>query len=90
MNPYDAAERKIKDGETVRVVTRGGSLTAPVEYSYRCNKGYCMIPHHFGYETRKGIYGEPANAITCFEDLDEITGDPAVRYIPGRVEKIMP
>jgi hypothetical protein len=49
-----------------------------------------MIPHHFGYDTRKGRYGEPANAITTFEDRDMVTGDPAVRYVPGRVEKIMP
>lgn len=90
MNPEDAIKRKIEDGEIVRVMTRGGSLTAPVEYSYRCNKGYCMIPHHFGYETRKGVYGEPANNITSFDELDKITGDPAVRYIPGRVEKILP
>lgn len=88
MNPADAAERGIEDGEVVRIVCRGGSITAPVEYSYRANRGYAMIPHHFGYDTRKGRYGMPANGITCFADKDEITGDPAVRYIPGRVEKI--
>ena len=69
-------------------MTRGGEITAPVKYSYKVNKGYCMIPHHFGYDTRKGRYGMSTNEITRFEDRDEITGDPAVRYIPGRVEKI--
>ena len=90
MNPDDAADRGIEDGETVRIVTRGGSIEAPVMISYRANRGYAMIPHHFGYDTRKGRYGEPANAITTFEDRDMVTGDPAVRYVPGRVEKIMP
>ena len=88
MNPEDAAERGIKEGEVVRIVTSGGTMKAPVVLSYRANRGYAMVPHHFGYDTRKGRYGEPANAITAFEHRDMITGDTAVRYVPGRVEKI--
>lgn len=89
MNPEDAAERGIKEGEEVRVITQGGTLVAPVELSYMTNRGYCMIPHHFGYDSsRYGRYGSSANDITAYVHLDKLTGDPEVRYIPGRVEKI--
>lgn len=88
MNPEDAAERGIKEGEEVRVITQGGTLVAPVELSYMTNRGYCMIPHHFGYDSsRYGRYGSSANDITAYVHLDKLTGDPEVRYIPGRVEK---
>ena len=90
MNPYDALEMGISEGEEVRIVTGAGEMRAPVEFSYRANRGYAMIPHHFGYDsTRYGRYGESSNNITDFNCLDKITGDPAVRYIPGRIEKIM-
>lgn len=89
MNPEDAAERGIEEGEEVRVVSLGGSFTAPVELSYLTNKGYCMIPHHFGYDsTRYGRYGASANSITSYAHLEKVTGDPEVRYIPGRIEKL--
>lgn len=92
MNPEDAADRGIKEGEEVRVVTAAGSLTAPVKLSYRANRGYAMIPHHFGYDsTRYGRYGCSANSITSYEaNTDKLTGDPEVRYVPGRIEKLIP
>lgn len=91
MNPEDAREKGIAEGEIVRIVAAGGEMVAPVEYTYRANRGYAMVPHHFGYDsTRYGRYGESANNLTAFEHLDKITGDPEIRYIPGRVEKIMP
>ena len=91
MNPEDAAERGIKEGDLVRVVTRGGELSAPAELNYKVNRGYAMIPHHFGYDsTRYGRYGESSNNITSFAETDKLTGDPEIRYVPGRVEKAVP
>lgn len=89
MNPEDAKEKGIREGDKVRVVSVAGELIAPVEFSYMVNRKYCMIPHHFGHtSTRYGTYGMSASLIVSSENLDEITGDPAVRYEPCRIEKI--
>ncbi len=92
MNPYDAEERGFKEGEEVRIVTEGGTITAPVEISFMANRGYAMIPHHFAHKsTRYETYGQPVNTISSYDaHTDNITGDPEVRYIPGRIEKLVP
>ena len=89
MNPVEAENKGIKDGETVRVTTKAGHIEIPVEFTWRMAAGYCMMPHHMGLKNEhQPLYGESANRIMSHEDYDEITTDPLLRYVPCRIEKI--
>ena len=88
IHPDDARELQIADGETVRLVTKTGAVEVPAEYSFGANRGYVMIPHHFGFTVDGKTYGAAANMLTASEDIDELTGNPLLRYVPCRIEKI--
>ena len=88
MNPEDAAEMGFADGETVRVSTKKGSLTIPVETTWQTCRGYCLIPHHMGLMYEGRTYGTHINYLTDHRDIDELTGNAKWRYTPCRVEKI--
>lgn len=88
MNPEDAAQFGIADGETVRVSTNKGSLTIPVEITWQTSRGYCLIPHHFGLSYEGKVHGTHINYLTDHRDIDEMTGNARWRYTPCRVEKV--
>ena len=89
MNPADAEHFDLKDGERVKLSTKRGSVEAPVEITYRAAKGYVMIPHHYGFEKDgKVFYGAKANDLTRGEDMDPITCNPYLRWVPCRIEKL--
>ena len=87
MNPEDAAEMGFADGETIRVSTKKGSLTIPVETTWQTCRGYCLIPHHMGLMYEGKTYGTHINYLTDHRDIDELTGNAKWRYMPCRVEK---
>lgn len=88
MNPEDGKEMGFENGETVRVSTKAGSLEIPVEYTWQTARGYCMIPHHFGYKFEGKTVGSAVNLLTSHKDIDELTGNPIWRYTPCKVEKL--
>lgn len=88
MNPEDAKELGFEDGQEVRVTTKAGSLVIPVEYTWQTARGYCLIPHHFGYKFEGKTVGTHVNILTSHKDIDELTGNPIWRYTPCRVEAI--
>ena len=83
-----AKEMGFADGETVRVSTKKGSLTIPVETTWQTCRGYCLIPHHMGLMYEGRTYGTHINYLTDHRDIDELTGNAKWRYTPCRVEKI--
>ncbi len=89
MNPVEAEKKGIKDGEVVRISTKAGHVDIPVEFTWRMEEGYCMMPHHMGLKNEhQPLYGDTANRIMSHEDYDEITSDPLIRYVPCRIDKI--
>ena len=88
MNPEDAAQFGIADGEQVRVSTNKGSLIIPVEITWQTSRGYCLIPHHFGLSYEGKVHGTHINYLTDHRDIDEMTGNARWRYTPCRVEKV--
>lgn len=88
MNPADMAEMGFSDGQTVRVTTKAGSAEIPVEASYQVNVGYAMFPHHYGLKYKGETEGESGNVLSAWDNMDEITGNPCVRYVPCRVEAV--
>ncbi len=88
MHPDDAEKLGIKEGEEVKIITKGGSIKIPVELTWRTSPGYVLVPHHFGIEFNGQKIGEGANYLSTCEDIDEITGNPLLRHISCRIEKI--
>lgn len=88
MNPADAAAQNLADGETVRVVTKAGEITIPIEVSKQISEGYCMIPHYFGHTYNGKTYGMAANLLVSRDEHDPITGNAYFRYLPCRIEKL--
>ncbi len=88
MNPEDGKEMGFENGQMVKVSTKAGELTIPVEYTWQTARGYVLIPHHFGYTFEGKKVGEHVNVLTSHKDIDELTGNPTWRYTPCRVEKI--
>lgn len=87
MHPDDAKRLGIESGELVRVTTKTGTGVLPADVSYQAAPNYVMIPHHFGFTFAGKTIGVNANEFTASEDIDELTGNPLLRYIPCRVEK---
>ncbi len=88
MHPEDARELGLADGQTVRVSTNRGSLEVPVELTWQTARGYCIIPHYFGFTYQGKTYGTHINLLTDNRDLDELTGNSRWRYTPCRVEAL--
>ena len=88
MNPEDAKEMGIADGETVKLSTNKGSIEIPVEYTWQTSRGYCLMPHYFGLKFEGKTYGMHVNFLTDHRDIDELTGNTRWRYAPCRVEKL--
>ena len=89
INPEDAMEMGLSDGQWVRVTTKAGSIKIPVDFTYQAAHGYGKITHHFGfYNEENKAYGDAVNKLTSAEDVDEIAGDAIYRYVPCRVEAL--
>ena len=88
LNPHDAQQLGVKNGETIQLVTKAGKITAPAEFSYETPRGYAVIPHQFGLTFNGETYGACANELTREEDRDELTGNPYLRYVPCKIEKV--
>jgi anaerobic selenocysteine-containing dehydrogenase len=88
LNPEDAEELGIKDGQWVRVTTEAGSAEIETEITYQTRKGYILIPHHFGFNFNGKTYGIHVNSLTPARHMESVTGNPIWRYVPCRVEAI--
>lgn len=88
MHPDDAKRLGVANGDLVRVSTKTGSGVLPAEVSFQASPNYVMIPHHFGFTFNGKTIGINANDFTASEDIDELTGNPLLRYIPCRVERV--
>lgn len=88
MNPEDAKDCGFEEGQEVRVTTKGGTLVAPVEISYQIARGYFFVPHYFGFEFNGKTIGEGVSTLARAIDIDQITGNPFLRYIPCKVEAL--
>ena len=88
MNPDDMAEMGLKEGQMVRVTTKAGSAEIPVEGTLQVSRGYAMFPHHYGLKFQGETEGESGNVLTAWDNKDEITGNPCVRFVPCRIEAV--
>lgn len=87
MNPLDAADLGLKDGDLVKVSTDAGSVEIELEVTDKTCRRYVMIPHGFGLEYQGAIYGANANRLSSSAHRDRFAGTPLHRYIPCAVQK---
>jgi anaerobic selenocysteine-containing dehydrogenase len=93
MNPADAAERGLLDGQCVKIESKVGCIELPLEMDEAMMVGVVSIPHGWGHD-RKGVAlsvasikaGASLNDLTDEGALDELTGNAALVGVRVRVE----
>jgi formate dehydrogenase major subunit len=81
ISPADAERLGIADGETVRVISRRGSVDVRAWVTHRSPPGVCWMAFHFAKAH--------ANVLTT-EAGDPITQTPELKHCAIRVEKLVP
>jgi len=87
VNPEDAEEIGLMDGNQARVSTEAGSETGEIEISSQVRKGMVLIPHGFGLCYNGSETGINVNRLTKNNHRDPI-GTPLHRFVPCRVETL--
>ncbi|MBM4331650.1 MAG: molybdopterin dinucleotide-binding protein [Deltaproteobacteria bacterium] len=87
LNPADAAELGIGDGEAAVIETEAGSVTVEAEVVGSSYRGQVVIPHGFGLVHLKKVYGVNVNRLAPAKHRDRLAATPLHRYIPCRVRK---
>lgn len=84
MNPYDAAQRHLANGQEVVVQSRVGSIVVPVEVSEEMMPGVVSIPHGWGHDrpgNRLAVAQQHAggsiNDLTDSQAIDALCGTAA-------------
>jgi len=86
MNPADAKNLELNDGQTVRVTTEAGSIDIELEVTDTARIGQVVIPHGFGLVYQGNVFGVNVNQITKNTHRDHLAGTPLHRYVRCRVE----
>jgi formate dehydrogenase major subunit len=79
LNPADAAEMGVSDGDFVRLTSRRGSIELSARVSHRDTPGTCFVPFHF----REAA----ANVLTIAEN-DPHGKIPEFKFCAVRVEPV--
>jgi anaerobic selenocysteine-containing dehydrogenase len=90
LSPGDAAALGVRDGDTVRVATRRGSLELPAQVDKKLMAGHVWMPNGFGMVSADGLaQGGNQNELTDVTDRDPFTGIPHHRFVRCRVERVV-
>jgi formate dehydrogenase major subunit len=79
MNPGDAAEMGIGDGDFVRVSSRRGSIELAVRLSHRDTPGTCFVPFHFR---------EAAANLLTIDEIDPFGKIPEFKFCAVQIEPV--
>lgn len=80
MNPQDAADMGIDEGDRVRVTSVRGSMEVGVRVTRRVRSGEVFVPLHYAESA--------ANLLTDDRQLDEHSSTPGFKVTPVRIEAI--
>jgi anaerobic selenocysteine-containing dehydrogenase len=92
MHPEDAAARSLESGARVRVRSRVGEVSCPVEVTADIGRGVVSLPHGFGHD-REGVRlriatahaGASLNDLTDDTRVDALSGNAAFNGVPVEV-----
>jgi anaerobic selenocysteine-containing dehydrogenase len=88
MNPDDARDLGLKDGQEVRIITEAGRERVELEVTKSARKGQLVLPHGFGLRYKGKVYGTNANRLTKNTNRDPLAGTPYHRFVPCRIEPL--
>lgn len=93
MNDTDASDGSFKNGQTVRVSSRVGSIDLPIEVTENIARGVVSIPHGYGHGRNGAILdvaaehaGVSINDLTDETVMDELTGNAAFSSVRVKIE----
>ena len=87
VNPDDAAELGIAAGEAVRLITRTGAVTVPIDVTDTMQRGHLALPNGLGLKYGAETTGAAPNELTATEDRDPFVGTPWHKSVPARLER---
>ena len=94
MNPQDLAQRRLEDGDRVRIRSRIGAIETEVVASEAMMPGVACLPHGFGHGrdgVRLGravqVSGASYNDLSDPQALDAACGNAALNGLPIEVER---
>lgn len=89
INSKDAERMEIGSGELIRVTSRVGEITIPVEVTDSIRQGVISIPHGWGHgvsQTKLAVAnahtGVSVNNLTDEKFVDQLTGNAALNGVP--------
>lgn len=93
INPRDARQLGVDDGDRVRLTTKRGSVEVPVEVSDMMQRGHVSLPNGLGLDhtVADGVLertGVSLNELTSVEDRDWLAGTPWHKHVPARIEAL--
>jgi anaerobic selenocysteine-containing dehydrogenase len=87
IHPDDATALGVSTGQAVRLTTRRGSATVPVEISATMQRGHISLPNGLGVAYGDVSSGVAPNELTATEDCDPFVGTPWHKHVPARLER---
>ena len=97
LSPGDAERIGVANGDTIRVVTKRGSVELPAMVDTKLMDGHVWMPNGFGmkYPAGEGGYDGPTETVgvnmndyTDIAARDPFSGCPHHRYVPCRLEPV--
>ncbi len=93
INPDDAADLGLADGDNARLTTATGTVEVNVGIDDSMRRGHISIPNGMGldYPDETGAYrraGVAPNDLTALDWKDDIAGTPWHKHVPARLERI--
>ncbi len=95
MHPDDAASRGLGSGTLVEIVSRTGSVRAPLEVSDEMKRGVVSLPHGWGHHrpgtrlsTAAATPGASLNDVTDELRVDVLSGNAALSGVPVMVTAV--
>jgi anaerobic selenocysteine-containing dehydrogenase len=89
LNPDDAADLGIADGDPVTVTSAAGTVTAPAEVLPALRRGVVSLPHGWGHEApdarmkvAASVAGVSANTLTDDRVVDPLSGNAVFNGVP--------
>jgi formate dehydrogenase major subunit len=81
LNPDDAAEMGVAEGDFVRIASRRGSIELAAKLSHRDTPGTCFVPFHFR---------EAAANVLTIDEIDPTGKIPEFKFCAVKVERAGP
>ena len=93
INPEDASQLGVENGDRVRLTTKRGSVEVPIEVSATMQAGHVSLPNGLGLDhtTEEGDRvqtGVAPNELTSTEDRDWLAGTPWHKHVSARIEAL--